>query len=67
MEIKDTRFEHKRGQGMSVRKEDMYDFLDRNIDKTKKDTIKKLAKKFKLKKDEAEKIYNSWRKSYISN
>lgn len=40
---------------MSVRKEDMYDFLDRNIDKTKKDTIKKLAKKFKLKKDEAEK------------
>ena len=52
---------------MSVRKEDMYDFLDRNIDKTKKDTIKKLAKKFTLKKDEAEKIYNSWRKSYISN
>lgn len=52
---------------MSVRKEDMYDFLDRNIDKTKKDTIKKLAKKFKLKKDEAEKIYNSWRKSYISD
>ena len=51
---------------MSVRKEDMYDFLDRNIDKTKKDTIKKLAKKFKLKKDEAEKVYEDWKKNYMN-
>ena len=51
---------------MSVRKEDMYDFLDRNIDKTKKDTIKKLAKKFKLKKNEAEKVYEDWKKNYMN-
>ena len=46
---------------------DIEKYLNRNVDRSKKDTIKKLAKKFKLNKDEAEKIYNSWRKSYISN
>lgn len=46
---------------------DIEKYLNRNVDRSKKDTIKKLAKKFKLKKDEAEKIYNSWRKRYISN
>ena len=46
---------------------DIEKYLNRNVDRSKKEVIKKLAKKFKLKKDEAEKIYNSWRKSYISN
>ena len=50
-----------------MNKGDIEKYLNRNVDRTKKEVIKHLIKKFNLKKDEAEKIYNSWRKSYISN
>ena len=49
-----------------MNKGDIEKYLNRNVDRTKRG-IKHLIKKFNLKKDEAEKIYNSWRKSYISN
>jgi len=46
---------------------DIEKYLNRNVDRSKKEVIKHLIKKFNLKKERAEKIYNSWRKRYISN
>ena len=53
--------------GRNMNEGDIEKYLNRNVDRSKKEVIKHLIKKFNLKKERAEKIYNSWRKSYISN
>ena len=44
----------------------VYDFLDKNSSKYKKDLLKIIVKKFKLKKNEAEKVYEDWKKNYMN-
>lgn len=44
----------------------VYDFLDKNSSKYKKDLLKIIVKKFKLKKNEAEKVYEDWKKRYMT-
>lgn len=50
-----------------MNEDDIEKYLNRNIDKSKKEVIKYMIKKFNLKREIAEKIYNSWRKRYIAN
>jgi len=50
---------------MIAGREDVYEFLYKNDNKSKEDTINKIVKKFKLKKNEAEKVYEDWKKNYM--
>ncbi len=40
-------------------------FLEENACRTKRETIKKLIKKFELNDRAAEEIYNAWKKEYM--
>lgn len=46
--------------------QEVYKYLYKNDNKSKEDTIKKIVKKFKLKKNEAEKVYEDWKKNYMN-
>lgn len=41
------------------------EFLEENSCRSKKETIKKLIEKFSLDKEEAEELYQTWKKEYM--
>ncbi len=51
---------------MSDEIREVYNFLDKNTSKYKKELLKRIIKKFKLTRKEAEKVYEDWKKRYMT-
>lgn len=48
-----------------MKNESLFKFIEENACKPKREIIKKLIKEFSLDKEEAEELYQTWKKEYM--